>query len=180
MEAIPNTCKTLASQAQNVASAIDGVWQGASAAAFKQKLEDDTNTINQMLMEISAGIVEQLHQTGANVEAYDAAIAEELFGASNVVPGNGFATDMKNLGQAIYNSNPVTKALVDGAVNIGKAYLKTQASIVNLGASVTEGILTFGENLVDGVAYVGVGLGWCGAKVYDLFAGTDHASSCIL
>ncbi len=71
-------CAALRREVQNVRTAVDGVWVGASAEAFKQKLTDDTETMCKTLEEVGKQIQEQLNNAGSNVEEYDDALAQQI------------------------------------------------------------------------------------------------------
>ena len=58
--------------------AVDQVWVGQSANAFKEKLERDSETMIQTLERIKDDVKAEFAQIAQNVDNYDSAIAESL------------------------------------------------------------------------------------------------------
>ena len=58
--------------------AVDQVWVGQSANAFKEKLERDSETMIQTLEGIKDDVKAEFAQIAQNVDNYDSAIAESL------------------------------------------------------------------------------------------------------
>lgn len=71
-------CATLRTDVNTVRTAVDEVWVGASAEAFKTKLTDDTETMCKTLEETGRLIQEQLNNAGSNIEEYDDALAQQI------------------------------------------------------------------------------------------------------
>ncbi|MBO5475647.1 MAG: hypothetical protein J5982_04025 [Bacilli bacterium] len=59
-------------------AAVDQVWAGQSANAFKEKLERDSETMIQTLEGIKDDVKAEFAQIAQNVDNYDSAIAESL------------------------------------------------------------------------------------------------------
>lgn len=59
-------------------AAVDQVWAGQSANAFKEKLERDSETMVQTLEGIKDDVKAEFAQIAQNVDNYDSAIAESL------------------------------------------------------------------------------------------------------
>lgn len=59
-------------------TAVDQVWAGQSANAFKEKLERDSETMIQTLEGIKDDVKAEFAQIAQNVDNYDSAIAESL------------------------------------------------------------------------------------------------------
>ena len=59
-------------------AAVDQVWAGQSANAFKEKLERDSETMIQRLERIKDDVKAEFAQIAQNVDNYDSAIAESL------------------------------------------------------------------------------------------------------
>ena len=78
VDVIPTTTSTIRQQVNNCRQAIDEVWAGQSAEAFKTKLSDDTETLCKALNDLADSIESQLNQIGANVEAYDQDVADKI------------------------------------------------------------------------------------------------------
>lgn len=58
--------------------AVDQVWVGQSANAFKEKLERDSETMIQTLERIKDDVKAEFAQIAQNIDNYDSAIAESL------------------------------------------------------------------------------------------------------
>lgn len=174
LEAIPNTCSVIKAQASNVSSSIDAVWQGASADAFKTKLQNDTEEITKALKEIGAGITEQLHTVGSNIEAYDAAIAE-MFGGSS---GAGFAssagTGFTNL---LNKDKPSTTSSSNLASDVANVLNRTNATIGVFGVSVAEGILGVTESIGDACVTVAGSVGSAAIDAAGFVSGKDLSAT---
>lgn len=83
VEVIPTTTGTIRTKANETRTAIDEVWAGQSAEAFKTKLTDDTETLCKALNELAENIEGQLNTIGTNVEAYDQDVADKIKNMGN-------------------------------------------------------------------------------------------------
>lgn len=75
---IDEVISTLDANIPTLTSNVDGYWVGASADAFKAKIEADTETVKTRLQEIEEALKGELDQMMYNVNNSDATIAEDI------------------------------------------------------------------------------------------------------
>lgn len=157
----------------NVLSTIDTVWVGASANMFKEKLTYDTETLNQVLGEISELVKGEINNAGSNVEEYDNAIAASLFGAAytpNTSSSNtnmSFGSDRASFAEYKSDQERVRNNIVGTAAKVGEVLVRTGATIGTATYGLVEGVTSFGEALLDFGAILVTGAASIGSGLYD-------------
>ena len=64
-------------------SNVDGYWRGASADAFKNKIDVDNQTVIKALQQIGESLKDELNQMMYNTNNSDATVAEEIEAQTN-------------------------------------------------------------------------------------------------
>lgn len=78
LDVIDDLIQTIHGNMGTLRSAVDQVWAGQSANAFKEKLERDSETMRQTLEGIKDDVKAEFAQIAQNVDNYDTAIADSL------------------------------------------------------------------------------------------------------
>ena len=118
VDVIPVACKTIRNESQKVRTTLDTVWVGASAEAFKDKIERDTTSLCNALVQLGEEITNELNNVGSNVEDYDAAIASQLFaGYTTSSGGSSFVgSSGRSSTEDLSNSDSNIKNIIDDTV----------------------------------------------------------------
>lgn len=75
---IDEVIKQLDANVPTLISNVNNYWIGASADAFKTKIENDTAIVKKRLREIEMGLTVELNQMMRNVNNSDATLAEDI------------------------------------------------------------------------------------------------------
>ena len=78
LDVIDDLIATLHNNMGTLRGAVDQMWVGQSANAFKDKLERDSQTMIETLDGIKDDVRAEFAQIAQNVDNYDAAIADSL------------------------------------------------------------------------------------------------------
>lgn len=78
LDVIDDLIQTIDGNIGTLRGAVDQVWAGQAANAFKDKLERDSNTMKETLDGIKDDVKAEFAQIAQNVDNYDSAIADSL------------------------------------------------------------------------------------------------------
>lgn len=78
LDVIDDLISTIHNDMVPLRAAVDQMWAGQSANAFKEKLERDSQTMIETLDGIKEDVKAEFAQIAQNVDNYDAAIADSL------------------------------------------------------------------------------------------------------
>ena len=177
IDIIPAMATSIRNSKNDVRDTINSVWVGASANAFKDKLDRDTEVLCKTLMDLTEAVENDVKTAGVNVEELDAEIAK-MFGGTGAVAsfsstGGGVLDSFKNYANDKIDDVKtfVNKAYpIEAAANVLK---RTGATVATAGFGLVEGIETFGEAILDTGAILGTGVATIFTGGYDLITGSD-------
>ena len=78
IEMIDDLVKQIHDAQSPINAAVDNVWQGRAANAFKEKFDRDGQTMIETLNIIKGDVESNLYQIGKNLDNFDEGIAEQI------------------------------------------------------------------------------------------------------
>ena len=176
IDIIPNIASSIRNSKENVKESINSVWVGASALAFKDKLDRDSEIVCNTLNNLTIELENDIKTAGVNVEELDAEIAKMFGGTGAVSSGGGsplssFASFTNSLADVKVSATDASNnSFLNAAGNVLKS---TGATVAAAGFGLVEGLGMFGEAILDTGAILGTGAATIFTGAYDLITGSD-------
>lgn len=177
---IDDAINTLKTNSQSLRNNVDTYWIGASAEAFKSKIDSDTDIVINRLLEIRSGLQNEIDQMMYNVNNSDVVLAENIRGKTVSISSGNSSGNKVNLTDQINglaNSNPMHSYHTNSnyATQVNQQTKSFDPALFATGATVAlgfvEGVGQTAEAIVDTAAILGSGVASIFTGIYD---GTNY------
>lgn len=177
---IDDAINTLKTNSQSLRNNVDTYWIGASAEAFKSKIDSDTDIVINRLLEIRSGLQNEIDQMMYNVNNSDVVLAENIRGKTvSISYGNssGNKVNLTDQINGLANSNPMHSYHTNSnyATQVNQQTKSFDPALFATGATVAlgfvEGVGQTAEAIVDTAAILGTGVASIFTGIYD---GTNY------